>query len=305
VIYKCPCGDQPVSIHADRQAETYLDGAYWCSTVLSLLDFDGSTKYVWNPFSLAQLKTKLGDLDSYLDCVASKNDGSCVAPTDTIFQQQQVPMLSVYQRCLSNYQQMTWDQGSFVMFNQTLQQTLRLDTVMPPSIDDKFSVSACLLQQKALGNANSGCLTDYFLQGTQSTVYFAYSNITSTDSPGSGLIDACLTFSGPAASQNPAISNPFKACLENSANRSGCDIPHMIWSGRSNNKVSVATQHTLNISDPQKRQQLAQGAMDEIQANVLSVLDKLEREWNGDGLKITIFSSEGVPFLSPLPPLLH
>jgi hypothetical protein len=62
VLYKCPCGDEPVSIPDERAAETYLDGAFWCSTVMSLLNFDGSVKYVWNPFSLKQLKTKLGNL---------------------------------------------------------------------------------------------------------------------------------------------------------------------------------------------------------------------------------------------------
>ena len=51
-------------IPPDRQAETYLDGAFWCSTVMSLLDFDGTVKYVWNPFSLVQLKEKLKAVDS-------------------------------------------------------------------------------------------------------------------------------------------------------------------------------------------------------------------------------------------------
>jgi len=299
VLYKCPCGDQAVAIPDYRQTETYEDGAYWCSTVLSMLNFDGTTKYVWNPYSIAELKSQLGDFDSYLDCVASKNDGSCVSPTYPIFQQQQIPMISVYQRCLANYQEATWDQGSFVMFNRTLQKQLRLDTFMPPSIDDKFNVSACLLQQKAAGNDNTGCLTDLFLKGTQAHVYFGYSNITSTDSPGSAMIDACLTFSGPAKSQDPKISQAFLACLEHSVNRSGCDIPHMMWSGRSTNKVPIATQHTLNISDLNKRKQLAMGEMAAVQDRVLTILDELNRTWTGDNLKITIFSSEGALFCFP------
>jgi len=282
-----------VSIPSYRQDETYLDGAFWCSTVMTLLNFDGSVKYVWNPYSLAQLKAKLGSFDTYLDCVASKNDGSCSSPTDPIFEQQQIPMISVYQRCLSNYQGTTWDQGSFVMFNRTLQQQLRLDTIMPSQIEDTFNVSACLLSQKTAGNDNVGCLTDYYLKGTRASDYFAYSNITSTDSPGSSMIDACLTFSGPAKSSNLNISKPFLACLEHTVNRSGCDIPHMMWSGRSTNKVPIATQHTLNISDLKKRQQLAMDEMAAVQDRVLRVLDKLEQDWTGDKLKITIFSSEG------------
>lgn len=300
VMYQCPCGDQPVMIPPYRRSQTYLDGAYWCSTVMALLNFDGTVKYVWNPFSLQQLKDMLqGKLDIYLECVASKNDNTCEAPTDPVFQKQQIPMLSVYQRCLSNYQEMTWDQGAFVMFNTTLQARLRLDSIMPSSIPDKFNVSNCLLQQKRLGFDNTGCLNDYFLQGTQPVDYFEYSNITDAQTPDSSVVDACLAFSGPSALPDPRVSAPFLACLENSVNRSGCDIPHMLWSGRSSNKVPVATQHTLNISNMDKKRQLAEGEMAAVQAQVLSTLDQLLQEWSGpdagSGLKITLFSSEGAP----------
>lgn len=293
VLYRCPCGDQPVEIPSERRAETYLDGAYWCSTTMTMLDFDGSVRYIWNPFSMSQLKERLGDFNGYLDCVASKNDGSCTAPTDPIFQKQQISLLSVYQRCLSNYQAMVWDQGAFVMFNKTLQKKLRLDGVMPTDIPDAFNVSTCLLTQKSSGYDNTGCLTDYFLRGTRSIDYFGYSNITDTTNPTSDRIDACLTFSGPASSPDPAVSGIFMACLENDVGSTGCDIPSMLWSGRSTNRIPVASQHALNISDPAKKKQLAQGEINSAQANVLAVLDKLEKEWTGDGLKITIFSSEG------------
>ena len=282
-------------IPVNRQAETYLDGAYWCSTVLSLLDFDGSPKYVWNPFSMAQLKSKLGDFDVYLDCVASKNDGSCAAPSDPIFEKQQIPLLSVYQRCLTNYQEKLWDQGSFAMFNTTFQQQVRLDQVMPSAIEDKFKVSKCLLEQKALGGDNTGCLNDYFLRGTQSVDYFAYSNITTTESPKSEMIDACLTFSGPAASNNPKVAEVFLNCLESNINNSGCEIPHMLWSGRSNNKLPVATQHAMNISDPDKKKSLAEGEIAAAQATVLEALENM-KNWQGSELKITLFSSEGISF---------
>ncbi len=76
---------------------------------MSMLDFDGSVKYVWNPFSLAQIKEMLGDFDVYLECVDSKNDASCaqMAPKNDVFENQQISLLSVYQRCLSNYKEMT------------------------------------------------------------------------------------------------------------------------------------------------------------------------------------------------------
>ena len=257
---------------------------------MSLLNFDGSVKYVWNPFSLQQLKTKLGSFDTYLECVASKNSGECTAPTDEIFRKQQIPMISVYQRCLSNYQEMTWDQGTHVLFNTTLQRTIKLDKLIP-AVQDSHKVAAKLLEAKSNGFDNTAVL-DMFLGGSQSADYFKYSNITSSN-PGSALIDACLTFSGPAKITDLKISQPFTACLESYANRSGCDIPHMLWSGRSTNKVPVATQHTLSITDPSVRLKMANGEMEATQSNVLAVLDKLEKEWTGDGLKITIFSADG------------
>jgi hypothetical protein len=293
VLYKCPCGDQPVRIPTNRLAETYMDGAYWCSTVMLMMDFDGSPKYVWNPFSMGQLKSKLVDLDVYLECVASKNDESCSAPTDPIFEKQQIPLLSVYQRCLTSYQAKLWDQGAYVMFNTTLQRELRLDQIMPAVIEDRFGVSQCLLKQKSTGGENTGCLVDYFLKGTQAVDYFAYSNITTSGAPKSEQVDACLTFSGPAASPDPNVAKPFQNCLESNSNNSGCEIPHMLWSGRSTNKLPVATQHAMNISDPAKRKEMAQGEIAAAQATVLEALEEM-RKWQGSALKITLFSSEGV-----------
>ena len=282
-------------IPPDRQAETYLDGAYWCSTVMSLLDFDGSTKYVWNPFSLAQLKKKLNTpqpFDVYLECVASNNDASCVPPTDPIFERQQIPLLSVYQRCLTNYQEQLWDQGTFILFNSTLQKRYRLDIVQMPSIvEDKFGVADCLLSQQTSGSDNTFCLRDRFLKGTQSMDYFAYTEFTSSSGVTSDQVDACLTFSGPAGSPDPVIRQTFLNCLESNANSSGCDIPHMLWSGRSTNKVPVATQHAMNISDNGRRLQLAQGEMDSAKAAVAKAIQAMQG-WDGSQLKVTVFSTE-------------
>lgn len=258
---------------------------------MSMLDFDGSTKYVWNPYSLFQLKEMLGDFDTYLECVASKNDASCAAitPKNDIFEQQQMSLLSVYQRCLSNYQEMTWDQGTYVLFNRSLQAKLLLQ--MPLEIRDSFDVSKCLLEQRAKGYDNVGCLKDYFLKGTQAMDYFEYGNIT-TNNPPSKIIDACLTFSGPAELPNPAISIPFKACLESQANRSGCDIPHMLWSGRSTNKVPVATQHAMKITDDAERELLARNMMAIEKENVQKAIASLAN-WNGSNIRISVFSAEG------------
>ena len=279
----------------ERQKESYLDAAYWCSTTMSLLDFDGSVKYVWNPFTLAQLKEKLNSpvpFDQYLECVASKNDASCVPPNDKIFEQQQISLLAVYQRCLTNYQEQRWDQGAFVMFNTTLQKRYRLDRAgLSRRVDDRFGVGECLLSQQAVGADNSFCLRDVFLKGSTSMDYFAYAQISQSEAATSDVVDACLTFSGPSKSKDTGVKEVFLNCLENNANNHGCDIPQMLWSGRSTNKIPVATQHTMNIADNSRRQQLAQGAIDSARANVMSAIAAMNN-WDGGLLKITIFSTE-------------
>ena len=295
VLYKCPCGDDPVMVPLERQRQSYLDGAYWCSTTMSLLDFDGSVKYVWNPFTLAQLKEKLNTpvpFDEYLECVASKNDASCVPPTDRIFEQQQISLLSVYQRCLTNYQEQRWDQGAYLMFNTTLQKRYRLDRVgLSRSVSDPFGVGDCLLEQQAVGADNSFCLRDRFLKGTRSMDYFAYTQIPPSTSATSAVVDACMTFSGPSKSGNPSVRDVFKNCLEDSETNPGCNIPHMLWSGRSTNKIPVASQHAMNISDTARRQSLAQGTIDSARADVMKAIAAL-KNWDGSLLQITIFSTE-------------
>jgi hypothetical protein len=233
----------------------------------------------------------LGDFDKYLECVATHNDESCVAPKNNIFEEQQISLLAVYQRCLTNYQEMTWDQGTYVLFNETVQKLTFLESKMPMVIEDTFGVAECLLKQRKYGYDNTGCLKDYFLRGQQAIDYFEYGNITIKNPP-SSLIDACLTFSGPAQIADPAISTPFKACLEGYANRSGCDIPHMLWSGRSTNKVPVATQHAMKITDNTERQLWATNMMKSEQSKVLAAIEAL-KNWNGSNLRISVFSAEG------------
>ena len=275
-----------VAIADNRQKETYLDGAFWCSGTLALLDFDGSVKYVFNPFSFFELKTKLGDLDAYLDCVSTQNDRSCTAPTDPVFEAQQIPMLSVYQACLSGYASMSWDPGAFMLFNTTLQQKFK---VTVPPVVDTFNVGPCLNMAYANGWSPDACL-DAHLQGAQKVDVFVYQNISGVAT--SKQTDACLAFSGPAAHENANISRPFTACLESYAGRDGCDIPAVIWSGRSKNRIPVANAHVLEMNE-ETRLKYAMGQVEAVRANVLLMLDKLYNQFTGDGLIITLFSAEG------------
>ena len=272
--------------------KTYLDGAFWCSGVLSLLDYDGTVKYVWNPYSLGELKAKLGDLDVYLECVASKNDGSCTAPSDHVFEAQQIPLLSVYQSCLSSYDLKVWNLGAYLLFNRTLQAKYKLNNVpevLDPTFGKGFDVGKCLNEANANEYSNDACF-DMFLGGANREDVFVYTNITAAN-PTSAQQDACLTFSGPAAHPDPRISVPFIACLESFANRSGCGIPAVVWSGRSKNKLPIATPHTL-LMKTEDRLRYAMGEVEATRATVLAMVDKIEREFTGDGIVITLFSAE-------------
>jgi hypothetical protein len=227
-LYTCACLDQPVTIATARQQETYLDGAFWCSGTLALIGADGKTLYAFNPYSFAELTRKLGDFDAYLQCVSTKNDNTCVAPSDPVFEQQQVPLLSVWQKCLSNYQGMVWDAGAHAIFDKSFREKNHMVSI--PEVRDTFNVSGCLQQAKDNGFDNDACFVDYFLKGVSRSDFFEYSNITNAN-PSSKEISACLTFSGPSSNADARISAPFTACLEGYANSTGCEISPMVWSG--------------------------------------------------------------------------
>lgn len=87
--FKCACNDDPYKVIDKRAAETWQNQAFWCSTTMSMLTSDGSVKYIWNPYSLSQLKGLFNNqLDIYLACVATGSQ--CTAPSAPIFDQQQV-----------------------------------------------------------------------------------------------------------------------------------------------------------------------------------------------------------------------
>jgi hypothetical protein len=63
---------------------------------MTMMNYDGTTKYVYNPYSLRELQAILGAikpsglsvLDDYLKCVAEGK--TCPAPTSPVFEDQQV-----------------------------------------------------------------------------------------------------------------------------------------------------------------------------------------------------------------------
>jgi len=66
----------------------------------------------------------------------------------------------------------------------------------------------------------------------------------------------------------------------------------MLWSGRSANRVGVATMHLLKISDDEKRKQFAQGEIAVLKDRVLKVLDEIERDYTGNEISVSLWSAE-------------
>jgi hypothetical protein len=65
------------------------------SGVLQLISPSGGALFVWNPYSFAELRSKLGNLDAYLECMSTTGE-NCVAPTDPIFEKQQVRFIYLF-----------------------------------------------------------------------------------------------------------------------------------------------------------------------------------------------------------------
>jgi hypothetical protein len=94
--FNCACSDTPYRIVAQRQSDSWQTQGFWCSSTLTMMNFDGTTKYVWNPYSLAELEQVLGArtatgktrLQDYMDCIAT--GGTCTPPTNPVFDRQQV-----------------------------------------------------------------------------------------------------------------------------------------------------------------------------------------------------------------------
>lgn len=92
--FRCACGDTGYQIV--KKSETWQSQGFWCSTTMSMLHYDGTTRYVWNPYSLEELEQTLtaDKLDAYMQCVAEGK--SCSPPSMTIFDQQQVCLFELY-----------------------------------------------------------------------------------------------------------------------------------------------------------------------------------------------------------------
>jgi len=294
--YQCACNDNAYRIPSERLGDTWQSEGFWCSTTMSLLNYDGQTKFVWNPYSLFELESILkattsngkSILENYLDCLSRGQ--TCSLPSNAIFDRQQISILAVYQRCLANYQMKQWDSGTYALWDPTIRSkipvSLPIIGCIPLNNGFYDCLGDCLLQAQIVGSSNGACFDQWLHQRNILNVdYFQY--VQSNDY----FVHACQVFSGPAKlPTSEALS--FRHCLDEYSENGMCKLPNIIWSGRSTNKVPVANDHATFISDQSSRIIAAQNEYISIQNDVLDALNTMAN-WTSDALEVTIFSSEG------------
>lgn len=310
LVGECACGDTPARIPPGRSTHGLYESAFWCAGVLNMVVSDGSSRAVFNPYSHEELWVLVEPtLDAYLDCIsggyAEGEYATCfdLEPRDPFryFELQGVSLLSVLTRCRGNYVNRQWDEGAALLFNPRLSDDLRemwdvIDLYFRPSLYPHAEVADCLAQSLTEGGGNDRCLDILLaLENTKRSEHFAYERTSS-----GGLVDACEVFTGPAADDIPE----FRACLDdneqiNDASTGGltqteCDIPYFLWSGRSSNRVPVASPHfKLEGSENEERLVVAENMIDEARIGVLRSLDTFLADWQANGLEVSLFTSEG------------
>lgn len=248
----CACGDDPVQIPAPRRRGS----PYWCTGTLEMLDPFGEATYVHNPYTYEQLRVMLagGRMDAYLRCISRlaqqqqaddgvQQDCASIEPRDDAVTPQGVSLISVFQRCKANYQQMQWDEGAWMIHDQGALNS-HIGSVDPPAAwpsDDPEGVGACLLARQADGEGSLGCMQESIAMPRG--VYFRYERLSSGGAAADTTsVDACLVFTGPARElsrygNDTDSAIEFRRCSADYPDDTGCRIPHMVWSPASPNKV--------------------------------------------------------------------
>lgn len=130
-----------------------------------MIDSFGNPTFVYNPFTYAELITKLRGMDKYLECISRHaQDGetseiSCFQIEPKIYEldRQGVSGISVFQKCKANYQQKQWDDGAFLLYDRAMLKR-HLKGVQEPSIDGGDGIGECLLKAERDGGSNLACV---------------------------------------------------------------------------------------------------------------------------------------------------
>lgn len=237
-VTQCVCQDKPFSIPNSRAREDVGSGALWCSGVLKMADQKGFVRYIKQPLSFLRLKqlydSQTGDnlLNMFLDCTAVAGS-SC----DEIYQRlfsvgtieerraiqdwnsADINPLAVLTRCRQNYNDKTWDEGAFALFNADEQERMKTQSnaiyeedlvIMQQQLNADF-IGVETLKCLAKGAAESSIEACMFLffqyRQLSASQYFLYAPASS-----SGGVDACEFLSTPDFLQDPTYGDALSIC---------------------------------------------------------------------------------------------
>lgn len=283
----------------------------------------GNPKFIYNPYTYEELSAQLrGKVDPYLECISMRGqldatvdseannfsaffDGKAmeecykIRPYVAALSDQQVSPIAVLERCKSNYQQKQWDVGAFLLYDAArAAETVQMDYNLPVMPADD-PVGKCLLRAERNRESNLACMSDYlsgrYAAESRSEVYWRYEKVhykSDGKKSGSDDVDACIVFSGPAKKNDSSLTTEeFRKCSHDYTD-TGCVIPHMVWSSSSQNRVPVATLHTVEESTAEDREETALAKFAEARDMVMKALKKLEN-FTDSNLEVVLFSGEG------------
>ena len=283
-VAQCACGDTPLAI--TPLAAEATEYAFWCTGTLSMVDGANDQIVVYNPYSYAHLQRLAGDMQKYLVCASSSYQ--CEPPADPVFSAQGVTLLNVLIKCRENFAEKNWDQAAYVLFDPTQRYRLNVNMALPTSYADPYGVLACLVRQADSGGTNAACLDQYLsFTGTLYDRYWAYAPL-AVSSPPPELIDACLTFSGPAASSGLAV---FTNCVDDESDDL-CTLAGHIWTPGSSNAVPVAQTHVVMYSGAQAGGVVA-NLYSQAQETINTAVDAALAHWASAPFSAQFFSAEG------------
>ena len=285
-VVKCACNDTPLAITPARATETWREYALWCSGTLVMVDGTNNPFIVYNPYSYAELQARAGAMQAYVDCASESYQ--CTPPSDPVFDIQGVSVLNVLVKCRENFVENQWDPGAYVLFDPNQAYRYRTTTqVKLPA--DTMGVQACLLGQAAAGASNSACLDQLLgYTGVDYYLYWAYERALGAALPPQ-KVDACLTFSGPAA----AGVRVFQNCVDDET-QSICTLAGHAWSPTSNNTVPIGQSHAVLYSGRQA-DSLIMRLYTEAYTTLKVALDAAIGHWKTNQLNVNaqFFSAEG------------
>ena len=312
-VVTCACGDTPMQIPDSQANVGVYQSAFWCTGTLGMLERGGGSKIIFNPYTFQELRDVMeGKITEYLACVSGQfdRDANCWErePVLPRLEQQGVSTLAVFNRCRSNYVYSQWDEAAALLFDYTknedliqisalITQYFNLDTYTTQE-EYHESVAQCMLQSLQDGISNSNCLKIY-LRGKKlgTSEYFAYTQDgLPQDTVYELKVDACQVFTGPSQAGRPA----FRDCYNNIANPdnvadtlSECNIPFILWSGQSKNKVAIAVPHFLYKRDQTSTINEAKQEIAQARNEIINALQQFLETWEARDLRVSLFSSEG------------